>query len=114
MSLSLTSRERLGALGVLALSLLLTAAGWWWRARTQAEAHATTVTVRALPTEVLYEAVANRKTSRKVRRDSLYNDSLRTDTKRQHLQHDRNRRRTKSGASGYTERHPLDEHIETQ
>lgn len=112
MSLSLTSRERLGALIVLALSLLLTAAGWWWRTRTQADARATTVTVIALPTEPPHEAVATQKISHKTRRDSLHKDSLSTDTKPQ--RRNRNRKRPKSEVTGYTERHPLDEHIETQ
>ena len=69
MSLSLTSRERLGALIVLALSLLLTAVGWWWRTRTQAEARAMAVIVTALPTEPPYEAAAG-DTSHKAKVDS--------------------------------------------
>ncbi|MDE6804615.1 MAG: hypothetical protein K2J29_08295 [Muribaculaceae bacterium] len=73
MSLSLTSRERLGAIMVLGISLLLTGAGWWWR--TRSEARALAVTVTPLPTEVPHEAAAGHNTIRKAHRDSLSNDS---------------------------------------
>ncbi|MDE5877530.1 MAG: hypothetical protein K2H47_08585 [Muribaculaceae bacterium] len=114
MSLSLTSRERLGALMVLTLSLLLTAAGWWYRMRNQAEARAMSVSITALPTEQPHEAAAG-KTSDKVQYDSLLSDSLRTVTKRQPSRRNRSSNRPKAATSPiYTERHPLDEPVEIQ
>ncbi|MDE5796643.1 MAG: hypothetical protein K2H75_06000 [Muribaculaceae bacterium] len=112
MSLSLTSRERLGALIVLALSLLLTAVGWWWRTRTQAEARAMAVIVTTLPTQPPYEAAAGN-ASHKSKIDSLHKDSLCRSTKHRGRQPDRKHSKS-APVSAYMERQPLDEPVEMQ
>ena len=112
MSLSLTSRERLGAIMVLGISLLLTGAGWWWRTRSEAEARALAVTVTPLPTEVPHEAAAGHNTVRKAHRDSLSNDSApRPKTRRTPTE---SRRRSGRPAPAYTPRQHLDEPVATE
>ncbi|MDE7189504.1 MAG: hypothetical protein K2N96_05100 [Muribaculaceae bacterium] len=110
MSLSLTSRERLGAIMVLGISLLLTGAGWWWR--TRSEARALAVTVTPLPTEVPHEAAAGHNTVRKAHRDSLSNDSApRPKTRRTPTE---SRRRSGRPAPAYSPRQHLDEPVATE
>lgn len=96
------------------LSLLLTGAGWWWRTRNQANAQAMAVKVVALPTEAPNETETFHKTSRKVQKETIDEDSLLQD-KQHRSQRNRHHKRMKQAATPtYIERQPLDEPIDTQ